>query len=395
MAGRYLPFFSITCSNSYFADGLCHPLQLQPDDACQQLLNLYRLMFRPAAQGGGGTVYYSDAAILQRFNSLAGLGFDLQCSDMSLLNYSQINTAPLSQHGSGPSLANSLFYADNLGATASSIAAAQGTNLSNAENMVLQPAFGDSALQTQSMQFLYTFASPVTSARLTVTDNLSGQVVWQATTPDTSVPSYLITLTALPQGRYQLLVNDELAQTFYTLARPMARPWGKITIYLGGAAQIPYLEQHGNTTWSLGGDGTIMPINYQLALSHRQTIWRYRIFSSQTTYGANWQVNAALSKSASTQAEQNTGNTPFTFHYMPGPVEPPWVYQSAVSAEGGLDGQLLNLLHTPRGMSFTLAPVPSNLTNPSVKLPYAQGGLLVIPDADDPALNYSDIYVYL
>ncbi|MFZ6774441.1 hypothetical protein ACO0LB_17180 [Undibacterium sp. SXout7W] len=418
MISAYTPLFSITINHSYFADNLGYPLKLSPDNACMDLLARYQLAFRPFPKGGGATIYCNNLAILRSFNLLDGLSFDLSCDDIALINYTQIDTTPLSKGGTGPSLNDSLFYCDNLGSTSTTDTPDTLNTLSTpgaissitkaatpptAENNCLQPAFGLSALETQPKQFLYVFDTPLTSARLTVTDNLCNAIVWAAITPDQPVPSYLINLTGLPDGRYQLYADGNLLLSFYALDIPNASPWGKITIYLGGPAQVPYLANKGNTNYTLSSTGDITLINYQMKLEHRQTIWRYKIFSSQNNYGSNWQVSASTTKNASANQEFNTGNNNFTFTYAAGTTEQPWVYQSAVVDAAGLNGELLNLLQTPKGMSFVLEPIAATHANgahiqttaSSVNLPYAQGNLLVLPDNDNTTINYSDIYVYL
>ena len=387
MASPYTPVFTITLNHSYFADNLGFPLKLMPDYACMDLLNRYKMVFRPFGKGAGGTVYCNNLTLLQRFNLPDGLSFNVTCDDIALLNYTQIDTTSLSNGGSGPALSSSLFYCDNLG---SSTATEPQTTPSVTDTVLLQPAFGHSALQTQPKQFLYVFDTPVTSARLTVTDTLYNDVVWSTMTPDQPIPSCLITLTDLPDGRYQLQIDGTLAETFYALDRPNASPWGKITIYPGGPAQVPSLAKTGTQTTTLSATGEVTPIHYQMVLTHRQTIWRYKIFSQQGTYGSDWQINASTTKSASANPEFNTGNTNFSFSYVPGSTEQPWVYQSALMSAGVLSGEQLNLLQTPKGMNFILTPLAATHANgtsiraatASINLPYAQGELLVLPDTD-------------
>jgi hypothetical protein len=343
----YLSLFSVSLQHSYFAQGVASALALAPGPASAATLLNYGMRFRPAP--GGGAVYYGDQARLAGYASAAPLVFYVTNSDPALLNYTAIASG-------GLDLAGAIFYFDNL-----------------AGGGALGPALADSALPWLTGLATIALPAPVTSAGLSVKDHLRGEVLWQGQSPPAPASVVTLDLRALPPGRYQLAVNGSAVQDFFL--GEGGKPFAAIALYPGGALQCAYLPAGAA---AFDADGQPCGAAYTLALQARQTLWRYIVFEDPRQ-GQSLDGWTVLGQGGATRIE--FACTP------PAQAGQPWTYTSP---------QPLALAQTPGAMSFSLQPGPSaGHASAAVRLPYAQGTLLVLPDASSPQGGFSDIYVYL
>ena len=363
---NYRSLFTLACKHDYFADGVAAPLGLMPSDDCAVLMAQYGLLFR--ATPGGGAVYYNNPALLASFDLATPLIFCIVNNDTALLNYTAIDLSAQSAGGSGPTLADSVFYCDNRSDPGGELA----------------PPFTSSAVVKMPPQFAYCFTAPVSTAQLIVQDALQGATEWQLQTPPQPTASADVDLRGLPPGRYSLSVNGAAVLQFYLCGArgsASAGAWGITAIYLGGPAQAAYLG-HGCSV--LDDQGNITPQSYTMSMTARSTVWRYRIFNNggDPHKYDNWVVLGSHARNGGSTIEFTRTN--------PSAPGQPWVFQSQ---------QPLALMQTPGSISFRLQPGNgeggNRASGSGIKLPYAQGGLLVLPETAAPLNGYSDIYVYL
>jgi hypothetical protein len=352
------PLFSIQCVHPYFGTGPCTVLSLTPTAACQGLMQQYGLFFQ--ASPGGGTMFYSDAALVASFASLQPLDFILNNSDPALINYSAIDQAALSDTPDTKFLlADAIFYADNLASSSGA----------------LMPAFSDSAVALRPAVFPQALAAPVSSARVDVVDPLQ-QVRWSLQTPEQPQSTLDMALNQLPAGRYQLQVNGASQLDFYLLPQPTARRFGMLAVYPGGPAQAPLMVQG---CPAIAADGQLGCPQYTFTLAPRATTWRYHLFSNTLQLGA-WNIQATAAQG---------GSVPTFVCTNPDSSKAPWIFESQ---------QPIALAAVPASYRIALskppAPGRSGRGGQKIMLPYARGASLVQPGSD-PLGGISDIYVYL
>jgi len=325
-------------------------------------------------------MYAGDVARLAGFNLMTPFSFDVRCNDSDLLNYSECDQTVLNSGAGNPfSLSDSLFYSDNL---------------SDADGTLL-PAFAANAVQTRPAEFSLPLSTPISGAQLTLLDALQ-QPQWSQSGPPYAADILQINLAGVSEGRYQLQVNGTTELEFYLLQGLAVHQWGALAIYIGGPAQAPYLT---NGCPALDAGGAALNPCYSLKFVRRNTIWRYRIFS-QTLDLQTWEVTGKPMRlrngAAGVTGFAGVATAPLPAQQVtftrtdPVPEQPYWTFQS---------DQVLPMEARPSGMEFVLSPIRNGVRGSGggkpIKLPYASGASLVVPDSDKPLNGYSDIYVYL
>lgn len=326
--GPAVLLLTVQCTHAYFAGGPCPPLRCFPSAATRVLMQRCALLWN--AIPGGAQVYATDPAALGPLAQEA-LVFLLSCDDAYLLNYSDWDAA------SAPApLAQTCFYADNAPPSSTQLA----------------PAFGASALVLYPARFTWSAPAPLSAANMAVQDAL-GAVVWQCVTPAAPQTLVQVDLSGQPSGRYALIVNGEVAQTFFLQAGADPRPWGAIGVFApsGGPAANP-------------------PV-YELAIGARATLWRYFV-SSPAQDLDGWSVQGTCTGQPTLS---------FTGSQVPGQTA---LWQYVAQAP-------LALALRPAAWSIVLARQSGR---GGYRLPYARGDALVLPGAEGAA-PFSDIYVYL
>lgn len=332
--------FCISIDHGYFPPGYPPPLTLTPSAACRVLLDQYGLLFR--ALPGGAAVYASDPARLRQFDSLEPFAFELRCADTALLNYTEIDLTQFGWHLAGSALASSSFYCDNL----------------SDGGGALLPVFTDSVLPVQSMARLQRLASQAGCVRLL--DTLRNTLVWHSDAKHAVAPT---------EGRYTLQVHGDPDATIWLDSTRGTRRWGSIAIYLGGAAQSPYLP---DACVVLDAEGKLTPRHYRMLLQPRHTVWRYHVYIRNPEYlhCRHWMM----------QEDGGVGFNCLSAGSGPGK---PWIFASETP---------LALQHKPPRRNITLT-TDDEIAFLPVRLASARGHAIVQRQSDK--LYYSDIYVYL
>ncbi|MDD5034761.1 MAG: hypothetical protein PHE55_08390 [Methylococcaceae bacterium] len=264
MAVAYKTLFSVEIFHDYFADRQCRVLALSPSAACKRLFDRYRLLFRPAANGGSVS-YAEDPALdlLALFNEPTPFSFILTSTDPWLGHYTEMDAA---QSAGPPS--ETLFYFDNLREFRE-----------EGGQWLLHPparAFDHGAVPVRAKQFSQTFDPPLKSAKLKISDALKGQTVWQGQTSERESRLLPVNLGQLPEGYYRLAVNRRKPSGFYLSDIPAVKQWGVVEIYAGGPAMAELPEACRVIT----ADGKPEPKTFTLHFANRKTLWRYYLFST-------------------------------------------------------------------------------------------------------------------
>lgn len=340
----YTSWLRIDIRHSYFSDGVCAALSCKPTATSLAWMAGMGLLFRP--QRGGGTLYYTDASRLQSFDMPLALEFSLACSDSDILNFSDFDYKELTGD-----LGNSLFYFNNLAS----------------KEPTLSPDLQSSLLNIWAPQCSY---SPENASDVTYTirDSLCGEIYWQG------VPGgdgdLHIDMGQAPSARYVLYAGEDALIPFYLADRK--REWGIIAIYLGGSAQLPFMQ---NACPAILASSIVPDPVYTLNLAERQTTWRYRVFShaSDPHMYDTYQVVGQNIKSK--QQRQFAKSNPEK-------AGDPWLFTS---------DDPIPIQERPKDWEYYLCK--QNSSRNKVMLSYARGGLTVLPTSDGG--YFSDIYVYL
>jgi len=262
MRVSYQELFHLECSHSYFTDHVCRALSVQPTTATERMLERYRMRFQPAP--GGGTVYYSDRELLQLYREVTPFAFVLTSTDPLLDIYTESDVSQTA----APS--ETVHYFDNREARQAKTDAEQRLLLHPPGLPIAQPA-----LPVRASVFTHRFDQPVRAAKLQVSGELPGQPVWSTQTPAQAVGSWTIDLRDQPCGRYRLSIDGKPALDFYLSDMPAVRQWGVVEIFAGG----PELAAHVPTACQvIDASGQPHVRSFAIALSARQTTWRYYIF---------------------------------------------------------------------------------------------------------------------
>ena len=107
---KYVELFSIRCLHDYFADHICKALSLRPTVECSRLLERYKCLFRPTADGGA--VYCSEVAqgnSLQGYQEARPFSFTLTSGDPLLDIYTDMEVSD-----AGIPRAERCYYFSNL-----------------------------------------------------------------------------------------------------------------------------------------------------------------------------------------------------------------------------------------------------------------------------------------
>ncbi|MGZ8218722.1 hypothetical protein [Methylomagnum sp.] len=371
MAVSYKPLFALELLHDYFADRGCRALDLVPTAECRRLFERYRLMFRPAPNGG--TVSFGlhpEIDFLALFNETTPFTFVLNATDPLFGNYTDLPPAGLS-----PS--ESLFYFDNL--------KPQSMEAPGGEKRLLHPpglACAHGPLRVYPKAFDYRFDPPARNARLRVSDALKKQAVWEARTPDRELTNFPVNFGDLPDGRYSLTVGRKKPVGFYLGGRPAVKQWGVVQIFAGGSAMSGHVPESGRV---IGPEGGPEPKTFTLWFGNRRTLWRYHIFSAapgERDYG-DYQlsgVNKRLIKNGG-----GDGRIPFVRRPAPVSIQgrPAWVFESE---------QDIPLWQCPADEhQFTLKGNGGR----SFTLPYAESGNTRLDDSGGTRRMCSEIFVYL
>lgn len=375
MTVSYKPLFTLELLHDYFADRGCRGLDLTPTPECRRLFERYRLMFRPASNGG--TVSYGahpEIDFLALFNEARPFTFILNATDGQFGNYTDLPA-------SGLSPSDSLYYFDNL---------KPHPTKGPGGKLLLHPPGQAGALgplRVYPQAFDYPFDPPARNIRLRVSDALQKQVVWDARTPDRELASFPVSFGELPEGRYSLAVGRKKPVGFYLSERPAVRQWGVIQIFAGGSAMAGLVPEAGRV---IGPAGRPEPKTYTLWFSNRRTLWRYYIFS--TAPGERDYGDCQLSGVSKRLAKHGSDEGRMAFVRRPEPVSvqgrAAWVFESAqdiplwqypanehqftLKGNGRLDGG---------GRSFVL--------------PYGESGNTRLEGAGGRQRMCSEIFVYL
>lgn len=210
MATRYTELFRIQCRHDFFADGLCHMLELTPTAACLRQLERYGGLFRKIP--GGGVICFDQRDLLRLFDETTPFAFALTGPGAAISGCTDMGTAPATSPAAG------LFYFGNLG---------------TGETLLHPPGdpFAGGALPVLSRR-----SAPRAE---TLSDMLGNQL-----------PANLGTL---PEGRYRW--PDDGGDFYLSDVSPAAR-WGVAEIFPPKA-----------------------PAAFAIALTARQSYWRYHIVS--------------------------------------------------------------------------------------------------------------------
>ncbi|MDE2427652.1 MAG: hypothetical protein KGM99_02935 [Burkholderiales bacterium] len=345
----YTPWISLQIQHGYYADNLASPLQIAPTSACVQWMAQYGLLFR--AGKAGGQLYYADADLLLSFDTLQPLDFQVTCTAPEFLNLSDFDAMTLGDL----TLGSSIFYFDNR----------------QNNKPQLSPSLNDSVLKVRPPQFAIQLQAGQ-AVTYSIRDSLVQASVWSGVADANHV--LYIDLREQPDGRYQLYAGDHLQENFYLCRIPASQCWGVIAIYPGGSEQLPYLQQ--GCPAIVNAD--LLNLAYVLTLQARTCFWRYRIFSqSQDTHHYDdYQVTG----------KQKNGSGQIAFSMTkPDGDGAPWIFESALP---------IAMAQRPGDWEFFLSRKHASSRH-KIRLPYAQGKLLILPDASVPARKYADIYVYL
>ncbi len=234
MVTRYASVFEIQIRHAYFGDGVCRLMHLAPTPECERLMGRNACLFRKL--DGGGALYCDTAEAL---NETRPFVFTLRAPLPELAHSTDI--APDSQ----------VYYFDNLGTnTPLTIKGQEFCLLHEPE----KPVNGN-AIPVSPPRFTYTFAAPVDPADVVVFD-AQGLPVWKPPAADRQIPSLLLDLSALPEGRYRLQVKGATVHDFLLSTMAAAGVWGVIAIY-------PCASD----------------TRFAISLLSRKSIWRYYVIS--------------------------------------------------------------------------------------------------------------------
>lgn len=203
----------LRCQHSYFTDGACPALQLQPSDACQAELARRQWRFRPSRNGGA--VYALPDADSSAPSAAPLLSFWLLRQDPWLDSYTALATP------AGPGL----YYLD--------------ARLRHGQAGLLNPAGPLAAprLPVSPTRFDWPVNPALQSATLALcpaTASPTGQAdwgapVWQALSPAAMLGQLPVAPGKLAEGRYQFRVNQQAALDAWFGPVP-AQAWGVVVI---------------------------------------------------------------------------------------------------------------------------------------------------------------------
>lgn len=203
----------LRCQHSYFTDGACPALQLQPSDACQAELARRQWRFRPSRSGGA--VYALPGADSSAPSAAPLLSFWLLRQDPWLDSYTALATP------AGPGL----YYLD--------------ARLRHGQAGLLNPAGPLAAprLPVSPTRFDWPVNPALQSATLALcpaTASPAGQAdwgvpVWQALSPAAMLGQLPVAPGKLAEGRYQFRVNQQAALDAWFGPAP-AQAWGVVVI---------------------------------------------------------------------------------------------------------------------------------------------------------------------
>src|SRR6266481_919602 len=371
---QYTVLFQIECLHGYFAGNPCRSLTLVPTEDCRQLLRCYHMIFRPAA--GGGTVYapkQSPPDVLKVFAETAALTFALISTDPALHYYTDVGPDKTSPTENIYHFDNSADYKDNAFGRPRQLLHPPGTPFAHATTLV------------RSKMSSLVPAATTQDGECKVIEPISQQVLWQSPLPEKGVPLRL-DLRKLPEGIYNLNINNEEPQRFYLSDDPALRRWGVVSIYAGGTRQAEHLPENCRV---IDSEGIIHPRTFTVALESRKTIWRYYIIDSADKQDFSRYELVATAKAATTQVPAGS-DIPFVRLPEPEPIDghAAWVFESK--------SPLPLLLSPASALSLILRPNgASQRGGKAIRLPYAQPNSLVAKEGPGPKQMCSDIFVYV
>ncbi len=360
MANRvsYKALFSIECWHSYFADGVCRTLTLQPTRDAATICTRHHLRFRPSP--GGGALYYDESSTnLQRLRSEGSpLTFALTSTDP----YFDIYTDGVGVSDAAPN--GTVRYFSNRDLHVADVRGRQCSLLHPPERPLAQPP-----LQVRPSRFTHRFAAPVRGVSVQVL-NASGDVAWQSRTPDVDVSDHPIDLRDQRGGHYRLVIAGQPAGDFYLTDEPTVSLWGIVEVFLENIEQLP---------------------RYAISFGSRATVWRYYIFDAPTPASPYGGYDVVGLRKRADKSASNPGDIRFAKRGEVVTVNgrPAFVFEST---------QAVPLAEKPSGddYAFTFRPNGSSERGGQpIRLPFAQP-VTTKPDArPDGVRMVSDIFVYL
>ena len=375
---KYLELFSIRCLHDYFADHICKALSLRPTAECSRLLERYKCLFRPTADGGA--VYYSEVAqgnSLQDYQEARPFSFTLTSSDPLLDIYTDMEVSDTSI-----SRAERYYYFNNLNRYVD--------EFRGKERLLLHPpgaALANGPIAAKPRSFRYTFDSPRRNTTLKIVDAVRKQTVWETTTPSNAVSGWSLELAALPAGRFNLEVDNAQTLEFYLSDEPPVKHWGLVEIFPGGPDMTGVVPEDCR---AIDANGNPTPRHFAISMNSRPTIWRYHIInksSDQQSYDDFMVVGTK--KNFAGNSSRESRSIPFTrTQQQTGNGEHVLLFES----QQGIP--LYRFPSDKHVFSFTAKAQGTNADS-VLKLPYAQARSTKL-DAESGARRMcSDIYVYL
>jgi hypothetical protein len=373
MAVSFQPLFAIELLHGYFADGLCKVLTLAPTAETRRLMDRYRLLFRPSANGG--TVSWSrhpDIDFLQLFNETIPFAFTLTCGDLEFTRYTELDAA-----AAMASPADTVFYFNNLDPASGPVA--------GRADLLLHPpgrAFAAGALPVRPAQSRLSFDPPARKASLKILDTLTGQAVRQFQTADGETRFFPLDLSGLDPGRYQLAINRKKPTAFYLSETPAVRCFGVVEIFAGGPAMG---ERVPAACRVIDPAGRPEPKTFAVRFDNRRTTWRYYVFAASGERSfEGYQVLGQSRRAAN-------GNGAIRFLARPEPVDlegrPARVFESE---------EPIALWQSPaEEHAFTLKPNGRVGGGASFPLPYAESSGTRLEGEGTARRMVSEIFVYL
>lgn len=248
----YRPLVSILCRHTYFEAGIARPLRMLPNAPCIRLMQRHRCLLRDAI--GGGTIYAGtdeSGEHIASLDKMTPLIFSLVTDDPFFASYTAGDWAP----------GYITYYSD---------AAA------NADSKVDEQSLTGTRLALKPRAFSHRFAAPQHGQTVTIRRSLDDSMVLSVPAPVLPFETLDLDLRALDDDRYTLCIDSEPALDFYLTDEDQPGFWGILA--LSRLAEI-------------AARNDAAPGHYAIALTARQTIWRYVITGAGLSDGRSFSVS--------------------------------------------------------------------------------------------------------
>ncbi len=394
----YKLLFQVVCEHRYFSQQKAKMFRVEPTPACAQLLQRYQLIFR--AFPGGAVVYYpcqnqiesTPAESLAQFNESMPFTFTLTSDDPNWLYYTDF----------GPALIDdpreTIYQFDNLADVSTQIVSTSNDNKKESAQLLhpLGQPLKKGALPVCPKRFVlgevlseltHLTHTPESEApvSLKVQEKLTQHIVWQDNVLITALRKIPIDLSFAADGCYSLRLDGQPEQLFYLSQIPAMQQIGMIEIYIGGAAQQPYLPK---ACTILDENHRVQAKTFTLEFNNRHTIWRYYLINT-SAYEKNYADYQLVAL-----PREGEGQTPAQINFTCLPTlqsiegRSAWVFESA---------DLLPLWQIPaEKLSVLLRPDLSKLrSGRTITLPYPSANTLRSAGEALPQRVYSEVFVYL